>query len=119
MPSGTRFDMPQSISYTTVLARAACSRASTLKPSDDPSNTASSPTETPGSPVTSTKVKSIEMRPTTRRVVFPHNHSAMRGKMAIESIGIAHRQYRDTGRRFRHINSTIAQRLMSAGITQG
>jgi len=48
----------------TVPASAACSRASTLNPSSEPSRITSSPTETSASPVTSTSVKSIEMRPT-------------------------------------------------------
>src|SRR5208337_3508189 len=61
---GTRLEMPQRISYTTVLARVACSCASTLRPSLAPSKMASSPTAMPGRPVTSTSVRSIEMRPT-------------------------------------------------------
>src|SRR5579863_10265363 len=61
---GTRFEILQRISYGVLLASSACSSASTLSPSPAPSRITSSPTATPGIPVTSTSVRSIEMRPT-------------------------------------------------------
>src|SRR5215469_8018473 len=60
---GTLFEILQRISYGELFASRACSRASTLNPSRVPNNRTSSPTDTPGMPVTSTRVKSIEMLP--------------------------------------------------------